>query len=393
MVMGGAVCAHADEFTTLAAGDPIYAQLAQLTQLKVGRGALTPARNVTSLTRFEAALSTARSYFLLLDAEKAGKPSPYSREGAKAMRDLAASLRPELLKLDVDPDAVVALADKVAHGPLTAGVPVARTEGTDDFAPLRGGARSVSAAGVTLPAVAMRTVGTRTAPAGTPLPGAALLTRGGLAGPLPASGRASLSGAEIPLSQRLRVGTALLAMQRDSTDIFGDGTGGRGGVASPRPVGTAATITYDFNSYLRVRAGGSRRTLGAESVGASSALAAPIFSGATRASAAGGGVDLSLGSVRVSTDVERLVSDHGTLGTRVGGGVGLNAWQNRLSLSANLSRLVPEDSAVLSSTAAELNVGVDVTRRLSLNLLYQGLFTDQTVNNASRVAGGITLNF
>jgi hypothetical protein len=118
-----------------------------------------------------------------------------------------------------------------------------------------------------------------------------------------------------------------------------------------------------------------------------------MFAGASEATAAGGGVDVNIGRLRLSTDVTNVATDTGTRGTKVGGGVGLSAWQNRLSLSAHLSALKPRDSAALDAVATELNIGLDVTQRLSLGMQYQGLFTDQNNTNGSRVAGGLTLNF
>jgi hypothetical protein len=80
--------------------------------------------------------------------------------------------------------------------------------------------------------------------------------------------------------------------------------------------------------------------------------------------------------------------------TRLEGGLGFTTWRDRLSLTANLSRLVPEDSLALSSTAAGLNIDVDVTERLSLNLLYKKLFASQaTTHSDGFVGGGISINF
>jgi hypothetical protein len=94
--------------------------------------------------------------------------------------------------------------------------------------------------------------------------------------------------------------------------------------------------------------------------------------------------------------VENLASD--ALGdpswTRYSGGVGLSAWENRLSLQANLSRLVPDDMRALPTTVGGVGLGLDLNERLSLSLLYQQLFTVSTPTKADRlVTGGLSINF
>jgi hypothetical protein len=96
-----------------------------------------------------------------------------------------------------------------------------------------------------------------------------------------------------------------------------------------------------------------------------------------------------------STQVENLSADDNTPGwTRFSGGIGLSTWQNRLSLGANLSRLNPENVNESAVTAAGVNIGLDVSQRLSLSLLYQQLFSTPVPQRAERVvAGGVSIKF
>jgi hypothetical protein len=223
--------------------------------------------------------------------------------------------------------------------------------------------------------------------------------RGGLLMAAPASGSAKTraSGLEIPFSQRLRVGTALVAAERAGKDSFAApvGTATRPGstVGGLTSVALENSLSYDLSRWLTVRAASSQRTL--SGAGDDSPLfAAPFFAGAGEAKATGGELDVSVGSaLKFSTQVEKLRADTGATASRIGGGASLSTWQNRLSMSMHLSRLLPEDQAALPATAAQLGVGLDVSRRLSFNLLYQGLFAESKNNNAGRVSGGVNLSF
>ena len=119
----------------------------------------------------------------------------------------------------------------------------------------------------------------------------------------------------------------------------------------------------------------------------------PFFDNATEARSAGGGVGIDVGDLSFSTKFERLSTDAGSRGNSIDGGVRLSAWQNRLSLSAHMARLQPEDRDVVPLTKAELGIDLSVSKRLSLNLFYQGLFTQQKIGNSERVAGGLNLSF
>ena len=79
---------------------------------------------------------------------------------------------------------------------------------------------------------------------------------------------------------------------------------------------------------------------------------------------------------------------------RYEGGVGLSGWQNRVALSARLSRLVPEDSLALGVTAARLNLGVGLTSQIQLKLMYQQMFgANAALQNNPRFGGGLDFSF
>lgn len=369
VVLPTLLCANvrADEFAVVPTGDAIYSNLSVIARLAPGsRSTDGPGGN---LTRYEAALQTARVVVSLTETDRVGRPLNLTRERARALRDLISTLRPELRQLEVDPDAALALLDRTSKFTATS-----RTA-PDDFTPrasLRGGTGTAAPRNVT-----RSMLGSVTAPDARP--------------------DGTLNNLDLQLSPRLRAGAALLALQRETQDPFGDSARAAGFARSsalPAKMGaTTGSVSYDFNSWLSVRAGGERRSLTGRPQFAGSLLSAPMFSGAGEATTAGGGVDVNVGPLRLSTDVANVATDTGSRGTRVGGGVGLSAWQNRLSLSAHLSTLKPNDSAALDAVATELNVGLDVTQRLSLGMQYQGLFTDQRSTSGSRVAGGLTLNF
>jgi hypothetical protein len=98
----------------------------------------------------------------------------------------------------------------------------------------------------------------------------------------------------------------------------------------------------------------------------------------------------------LSGSVENLIGDAAgdPTWTRYSGGVGLSAWESRLSLKANLSRLVPDNVRELPTTVGGVGVGFDVNERLSLSLLYQQLFSVSAPAKADRVVtGGLSINF
>ena len=352
LLLGAALCggllvpasARADAFSPIPAGDPIYRQLGAIASLGESKAA-QPSNN---LTRYEAALQVARAAAIV-----GAKPEALSRSGWRSLRDLTLSLKVELRQLGVNVEEILSACsrqlDPVSRPPLPAPAPVHPTAGVGNTAPA------------------------------TP----SFLN----AAPSPSS-RGFLQGdMTLPLLGRARVEAALLAMQRDAQDpLFNNNSSG-----ATRFAGKNASLSVDVNSWLRLSAKASERRLGLAG-DTTPALSAPLFAGARDAKGFGGGLEVSpFGGLRLSTDIERLSTDLGTTGTRVGGGIGLSAWQNRLTMSMHVSRLQPEDRAILPATATELGVGLGVTQRLSLNLLYQGLFSSQS--ESSRLAGGLNFSF
>ncbi len=340
--------AHADAFSPIPTGDPIYRQLSAIASL----GDAKPLQPPANLTRYEAALQVARAAAVV-----GAKPDALSRNGWRALRDLTISLKGELRQLGVDVDELLAACSRQLDAPARPILP--------SPAPLR-------------PSIQRPNPSPTTSSFLNPTTS-------------PSSRGLLQSNLNLPLLGRTRVEAALLALQRDTQDPL-SGSSAFGARSNPAQfVGRNASVAVDVNSWLRVGALASQRRLGWVGDNAP-ALAAPLFSGAREARGFGGSLQVSpLNGVSLNTEIERLSTDLGTRGTRVSGGIGLSAWQNRLSLSAHLSRLQPEDRAVLPATATELNLGVDVTQRLSLNLLYQGLFSSQS--ETSRLAGGLNFRF
>ena len=363
--------ARADEFSPVPAGDPIYRQLSALdssdpTAAKVGAG----------LTRYEAALQVARIITRVSNDDSA----QLSRVGWRALRDLSGSLKSELSQLGID----VAAAQKLADDKLKA--PAAKvTPSSVDL-----NATNVTGGGRALPSRIVRGAAGENLLVGAP----------GIAPGVPASA-AFAPGVQNTqfgsyLVPRLRVGAALQAMQRaeDDPDPFKSSGAGQALLSSgnrSRILGSDTSVDYDVTSWLRVGAMSSRRSL-ANVPNLAPLYRSALFDGATEARSTGGGLGIDVGDLSFSTKFEQLSTDTGTRATSIDGGVRLSAWQNRLSLSAHMARLQPEDRAVVPMTKTELGIQANVSQRLSLSLFYQGLFTQQ--NTASeRVAGGLNLSF
>lgn len=357
----------ADEFSLLPMTDPAYGQLSSLARP-------TDNKITSPLTRYEAALQAARA---MIDIQNRN-PKLVTRTQWRAIKSLSISLKIELKQLGVDADAIQLTADRNLKE------------------------MEFKASDLPAPAPIPRSFPTRVAaaPAGSSKVGtgrSSLL----LASPGLDSTRVRSSVTTIPLSQQLRVGATLLATERVGDDPFSTsfGQSGRaitGGTlaGANRNLASETSVAYDLSRWLTVRAASSQRHLDG-GLGTSPLLEAPLFAGATQAKGAGGGVDINVGPrLKFSTEVERLRANTGAAASRIGGGASLS--MNRLSMSVNMSRLQPEDADALPATAAQIGVGVDVTQRLKLNLLYQSLFA-QTANNTpsseSRVSGGISLSF
>jgi len=114
----------------------------------------------------------------------------------------------------------------------------------------------------------------------------------------------------------------------------------------------------------------------------------------------GGGLDVKVSSgLTLSGGISRLSlnatnGQNGFSGTQLEGGVGVSGLNNRLLLSARLARLLPDDSTSLASTAARLNLDYALSNNLSLNLLYQQMFSlSPQQDGKSTFAGGVNIHF
>ncbi len=363
-VLSGAPTARADEFSTIATGDPIYTQLATLRQ-SVRSGDAIAAH---ALTRYEVAIETAKA-ILKVNAQRNANPNalPANRSALHALRALTVALRPELSRLDIDVAATLRLLDGLTSTSAKA------TETASERVPV-------------------------SAP--------------------------KLKDKDNSVARRLRVYSALSAVARDTDDLFGDNTSdfaahgllaprsglvgsavsGSPALAVAQPAALSGTVktgaAIGLTNWMQVRAGYEARNLSPGNA-PWNGLRAPMLAGAREERSLGTGMDIALPlGLTVSGDVARVAATSlrsgyaGQRGTRYGGALNLSAWQNRLSLSANLSRLVPEDSQKLSSTATEFNLGVGVTNRMQLTLLYQQMFSANRPAGSDRsLSGGISVKF
>lgn len=361
---------RADEFATVPAGDALYRHLTVVAKTgwsgASGQEPQAAGGTDATLTRYEIALETAKAIVTVTARHEANSAWPASayKPALRALRELAGALRAELKSLGIDVAAALALCDALLKAPDTG--PPAASRAT--------GGASGSAATVRR-GVAPSTTSSEAIPRAEPL---------------------SLSS----LSQRLRVTAALSSVERDAGDPFGDAALGlraapsrTGVVSGPRGAGIASGAALGVNGWLTLRAAYGRSPLAPSHL----TLQELWSPGAREQRTLGSGLDIALRpGMTLSGGVESIATDAAgrPSWTRVSGGVGLSAWQNRLSLKANLSRLVPEDARVLPSTMAGLNVGLGLGERLSLNLLYQQLFSAPAPARADRlVAGGISVNF
>jgi hypothetical protein len=119
--------------------------------------------------------------------------------------------------------------------------------------------------------------------------------------------------------------------------------------------------------------------------------------GAQRAETIGGGIDLDVArSLALSGRVENVeaMAAGSPSWWRYSGQIGVKALDNRLALSANLARLIPQDSLGAAATSAGVNLDLGVSDRFKFKLLYQQLFGNTALPDGNvRVAGGVSLNF
>jgi len=352
--------ARADEFAIVPLNDPLYKHLIHV-QRSGWTGAAPdsisqkaqPATAKQELTRYEFALETAKAIFTINTHKRtdATWAANVSRPTLRSLRELTLAMRVELKKLDIDAAEVAKLIDTLLK-PVALNTPSLETP-------------------------------VRTAP--TRLDSARLAPREPSTMVPSVSGFQTIPNAfELPLSQRLRVRTVLSSLEREARDPL-----------SQSRLSLAQTgAELDVNSWLTLRASRERQ-LGSR--GEFPLLNDADLIRAPEATITGGAIDIAVrDGVKFSGGLARVspsIGD-GKSATRLEGGLGMVGWKNRLVLSANVSRLMPEDSVALTTTAAALNVDLGLTERLSLKLLYQQLFGSQQPRQADRVlAGGITINF
>jgi len=360
------------EFTVVAANSPLHAHLLEIRRagwtglLADATEGSTPSGSA-GMTRYEMSLETAKAIFTIQARQGANAAwSENARpKSMRALRALCLEFKTELTQLGIQVDAAISLLNRL----LKPQVPATTS-------PAASGAPKTSL---------------NFSPAPT----------GFLAFP-----DASEKEISLPLSQRLRVYGALSSLVREKNrfssgeentvpqDIF------QLKAPQARPedrdfrVGTTLAIT----NRLRLRAG-------LEQKGPESLFTASDHSQAARdpERSIGSGVDFSLmpgvvlsgGVARVKDfDPDATAGGETIDGTRFEGGIGLSGWQNRVALSAHLARLVPEDSPAFGTTAAHLNLGVEVTRQVQLKLLFRQMFeTPQNPGGARKISGGININF
>ncbi len=337
------------EFALVPAGDSLYNDF---TAIQEAGWTTLPVSSELSMTRYEMALETAKALISVrakqrVDVRWKDSASPAA---LRSLRSLCLSLSAELARFDVDSRKAAADIDGWMQN------------GSSDT-PAFSGRRQVE-----------RPVAE-----------------------VPTSG--------LPLSQRLRVFGAAASLDRAERDpLTGRNLGSSG--ASLHLARTSSTApsslgaTFSVNQWISLRGGVSRRAT-------SNSLASSLFGDSSYAVSGdersfGGGVDIAVRpGVLLRGDVSKFESRGSgftsfgqSSGTRFDTTVELAGWQNRVALSAQLSRLVPEDSYALASTAAQFNLGVDLSRQVSLKLLYRQLFESPQNGAGSRViAGGFDISF
>lgn len=350
--------ARSDEFSLVPSGDVAYRQLAVIAPLGWTELRTQPK---TPLTRYEIATEAARAINALQSLRSSTHfftATPAIRPGIRAVRELADKFRPELRGLGLDAGDAMKLCDGLLRGG------EARQEPGRD---------SASEASFSIAPARREPAGTR------PLQASNI-------GVVPREMRVAL-----PLSSRLRFESMVSKLSRDAADPFGDTND------SASPNVARAGVALSVNNTLSLRAFGGRTA--ASSTGASGAISdptRPLNSPSMAFVSSGGGLSVALPrGVQLRGNYERLSAAGGAGDwNRVGGEVEVSAWRNRLSLRANWSRLLPNDARLLPSSAGGLDVGLDVSERLRLTLLYRQLFDNAPETAASRVvSGGININF
>lgn len=333
--------ARSDEFTVVPMGDVAYKQLALLAPTGWIETRSAPR---TPLTRYEIATEAVRAYVTLRARREAGQvfvATPQSLAALRALREMAGKFQVELRALGVDAGETEQLCDELT--------------------------RRISST-------------SRNAPAGIGAPRAVPIRA-----PIASTQQPRLVGSQqmqlaLPLSGRLRFEALVSKLQRDARDPFGD-------TDDAMPRSAQAGVAFSLTNRVALRAFGGQARI----------ASATNSVEATRFNTAGGGVSLALPrGVQLRGDFERLSAraSGNSDWNRLGGELGFSAWENRLSLRANWSRMLPIDTRLLPSTASGVDVELGVSERLQLTLLYRQLFHERDEVAANRVvSGGINIKF
>ena len=336
--------ARADEFSPVPTGDSAYAQLQTLAP--TGWIELRPASRAATLTRYEIATETARAILALQAQQSDTKKARPSRAVVRALRELTQKFSPELRSLGIDVQSALRTCDEMLRG---------------ESAPRTVAPITLAPAAARTTTLAPRTETSRVSDGARPSNSVAL--------------ESSL--------QRLRLDTMVSALSRDALDPFGD-TDDIASFGAKLPRGGVALGVSD---WLSVRANEGAFRPDGRSL---SPFNAPYR-------ARGGEVDVALRGVRLSGAVEQmspLSLGEAASWNRVGGALGFSAWRNRLTLRANWSRLLPSDARLVPASVGGVDVGLDLSQRLRLTLLYQQMFSGRTDNAPNRVVStGININF
>lgn len=319
-------------FSTVPAGDPLYENLDAIERVHWIQNSATSATHPL-LTRYEIAVETAKAIFYT-GARNESEPSWLAgtpRGSLRALRDLCKALKSELAGMGVEVRPTLSMIDDALQG------------NTKDRA--RAAAETES-----MQALPISDAGE------TPL-GAALM-------------RAANDPARLARDERLLA----------STRAFSGGE-------------TGSDWRFRLTPWMALRAG-----YGSRDMTSPLAVNDVPLTGAQRVDAVGGGIDLALArNLSLSGRVENvaaLAGENNPSWLRYSGQIGVTTFGNRLSLSANMARLVPQDANAAAATAAGVNLDLGISDRLKFKVLYQQLFGNTAVPTGNvRVAGGVSLNF
>lgn len=352
--------AHATKFSPVPQGDSLYSHLQTVRTSSWMQSFETVPNAQSTLTRYEIALETAKALIFVRARSKSDEKWAQSATAPalRSLQMLTRSLRTELAEFDIDVTETLTFLD----------VLIERTKEPQPKLKLTGSREET-------PSVSFS--------------------------------RLDNEKTIASLSQRWRVYSALdslelqsrdpMGFSSDEIDVFSIQPGNNFAPESGAQVKRLrAGTALDLSGSFRLRAD-YERDKSVDAVGLreflSSTSSSPTLQNARTIEAGADwtprpGLTFSGGIAHV--DSQDPLQD----GLRFQGEIGLTAWENRVALSAHLSRLVPEDSLALSQSAARLNLGVGITSQLQLKLMYQQLFGSGELGRENhRFGGSIDFSF